>query len=73
MTKRGVGGILVTVSDSCSFEVTSDKYEWFIYCTDDVLDEYINKAAKLAGLPSEPDIPEEGETMEQPVNTSMDS
>ncbi|XP_052774680.1 katanin-interacting protein-like isoform X2 [Mya arenaria] len=26
---------------------------------DDVLDEYINKAAKLAGLPSEPAIPEE--------------
>ncbi|XP_060552512.1 katanin-interacting protein-like isoform X2 [Ruditapes philippinarum] len=39
---------------------------------DDVLDEYINKAAKLAGLPTEPAIPEEEGTMEQPANMSID-
>lgn len=46
-----------------------------IFCLfpDDVLDEYLNKAAKLAGLPSEPAIPEEEQTMEQPVSTSLDS
>lgn len=53
------------------------RISWLNLCmfitTDDVLDEYINKAAKLAGLPVEPAIPEEEQMMEQPVSTSMDS
>ncbi|XP_045212183.2 katanin-interacting protein-like isoform X2 [Mercenaria mercenaria] len=39
---------------------------------DDVMDEYINKVAKLAGLPTEPAIPEEENTVEQPTNMSID-
>ncbi|KAL4239443.1 hypothetical protein ACF0H5_000258 [Mactra antiquata] len=35
---------------------------------DDVLDEYINKAAKLAGLPTEPVIPEEDTAMADASN-----
>ena len=39
---------------------------------DDVLDEYINKAAKLAGLPTEPTIQEEP-TQGTPQPTFTDS